>query len=264
MDKGLQTYQHPPKVALVIGTFAAVPYIHLHLASWQRFFPSIPVLVADDGSPFHHELAELCSQYQVHFSSNPSRLRRTVGDMSSYVIGLDWAASIDADILVKMSRRFVPLYDWVLELQQLAIESQMPTFSQQCDHFNFGFRTECIAFDCQTWRQSGSYNQMSALVERNQPVFVEGFIHQLARNIASEHATAAAIEYMARHPRPSDRNGYAVWNIMATKRTTKLPRVLWHDCDGPVDYARSAALLGLSYSPDDFNDPNQGCGLGDP
>jgi len=104
---------------------------------------------------------------------------------------------------------------------------------------------------------------MKELVDCNRPVFVEGFIHQLARKIASECACASAHKYMRRNPRPRDRDGYAVWNIMATERTTRVPRVLWHDSDAPFDYCRAAALYNLDYGIEDFIDVNQGCGLGE-
>jgi hypothetical protein len=262
-DGGL-TYSDQPSIGLVVGTFAAVPYVRLHLEAWRRYYPGIPILIADDGSPCREAIKEICASYGVVFESNYDRLRRTVGDMSAYVKGFDWAASIGVQLLVKMSRRFIPLYNWVPELQALALMSQMPTFSQCCDHFHFGFRTECIAFHCASWRQSGAYQQIKDKVDRNQPEFVEGFLHQLTRTVASKCCCSSAQEYIRRNPRPSDRDGYAEWNIMANKRTTRVPRVLWHDSDKPFDYCRVAALLGLDFALTDFDDPNQGYGLGPP
>jgi hypothetical protein len=34
-----------PKIALVVGTFAAVPYVHLHLEARRRLYPDIGMLV---------------------------------------------------------------------------------------------------------------------------------------------------------------------------------------------------------------------------
>ena len=51
-------FSEPPKVAVVVGTFAAVPYVHLHLEARRRFYPEVPLLVHDDGSP---KSAELCT-----------------------------------------------------------------------------------------------------------------------------------------------------------------------------------------------------------
>jgi hypothetical protein len=50
---------------------------------------------------------------------------------------------------------------------------------------------------------------------------------------------------------------------MAEERTTRLPDVLWHDADQPVDYCRVARLYGLPYRLADFLDANQGFGPGD-
>ena len=253
-----------PSVGLVVATFAAVPYVHLHLESWRRYYPHIPLLVNDDGSPQRDRLRELCAEYGACFDSNDSRRRRTVGDMSAYVRGLEWIDARQIDILVKMSRRFLPCYNWVPKLQTLAWRSQMPTYSQCCRHFNFGFRTECIGFHGPTWRVSGGYDRMRELVERNEPTFVEGFVHQLAREAAAKHACGSAHEYLRQNPRKPEEDGYAVWDIMPDRRTTRIDRLLWHDCDGPFDYWRLATILGLTYSLQDFEDVNQGFGLGDP
>ncbi|HWE96463.1 MAG TPA: hypothetical protein VG269_21050 [Tepidisphaeraceae bacterium] len=256
-------YSSPgPSIGLVVGTFAAVPYVHLQLESRRRHYPHIPLLVNDDGSPMGDELRELCGRYDAACISNSHRLRQTVGDLSAYVNGFDWAASLGLDILVKFSRRFIPLHDWSKGLQDLAFESQLPTFSQSCDHFNFGFRTECIGFHCQSWRASGAYERVREQVARNEPIFVEGFLHQLARQTAAESACEASREYVRRHPRPPDRDGYAAWNLMPARRTTRRADLLWHDADGPFDYARAAAAMGLGYVERDFEDANQALGVG--
>jgi hypothetical protein len=252
-----------PSIGIVIGTFAAIPYVHLHLEMWQRFYSDVPVLVSDDGSPFAENIAGVCGRYGVSFVTGKQRHRRTIGDLSAFVRGFAWAEGKNIDILVKMSRRFIPCANWVPQLQELADISQMPTFSQCCNHFRFGFRTECIALHCGSWATSGALLAMQDRVEVGAPIFVEGFIHQLARRVASEHACAVAREYMARHPRAKDRDGYAEWPIMPDRRTTKPPLAFWHDCDIPEDYARAARLVGLGYIADDFKDPNQGCGLGE-
>ena len=253
-----------PRIGVVVGTFAAIPYIHLHLENWRRHYPQTPLLINDDGSPYIDELEALCVRYGASLIRNECRLRQTVGDMSAYVNGFDWAQSQGIEILVKLSRRFLPCYDWVAELQALAFRSQMPTFSQTCNHFNFGFRTECIGFHCESWRASGALDAIRGHVTRNEPVFVEGFIHQLARKTATDYSSSAAKDYMRQNPRPPDRDGYAVWSIMPDRRTTRIPQLLWHDCDGPFDYCRAAAIYGLSYTAKEFEDANQGCGQGEP
>ena len=253
-----------PSVGVVIGTFAAVPYVHLQLESWRRHYPEIPLLVNDDGSPYTGELRELCGRYGAEFIANTRRMRRTVGDMSAYVQGFDWAESLGLELLVKLSRRFIPLHDWLPEFQRLAYRTQYATYSQCCDHFNFGFRTECIGFHVPTWLASDSLLHLRQAVHDNTPCFVEGRIHELAREVHCEllQRCRLAREYQQAHPRPADRNAYGVWTIMTERRVDRQPGLLWHDCESPFDYCRVARTYGLNYRVEDFIDPNQGCGLG--
>jgi hypothetical protein len=105
---------------------------------------------------------------------------------------------------------------------------------------------------------------MRGHVERNEPVFVEGFIHQLAREIAWDYSCDTARAYLRDSPRPADRDGYAPWGLMLESRIARAPGFLWHDRDEPVDYCRMASAFGLPYTVEDFNDPNQGRGSGEP
>ncbi len=253
-----------PSVGVVVGTFAAVPYVHLHLESWRRHYPGVPLLVNDDGSPHAGELRSLCSLYGVDFVANAKRLRRCVGDLSAYVHGFDWAQSLGLDLLVKLSRRFIPLHNWVPGFQRLAYQSQYATFSQCCNHFNFGFRTECIGFHVPVWLASDSLPRLRQAVRDNAPCFVEGRIHELAREVHCGvlQRCRRAREYQEAHPRPEDRNAYGVWTIMAECRVDRRPEVLWHDGDSPFDYCRVSRAYGLPYCVEDFVDPNQGLGLG--
>lgn len=261
MQRIIETQQ--PNVALVIATFAGVPYVHLALESWHRNHPETPVLVHDDGSHHAETLHGLCRRYGAHFFSNPRRMRRTVGDLSAFLHGMEWASGLGSALLVKMSRRFIPLVNWVPELQQLAWFTQYATYSQRCRHFNFGFRTECIALHLPSWTGSPVFGELRAAVERNEPLFVEGYIHNLARQV---HGTACEVnrQHEHLHPRQPDSNAYGIWMLMPDSRTSRCPRLLWHDCEDPVDYARAAQLYGLGYSADDFLDANQGGGLGQP
>jgi len=248
-----------PSVALVIGTFAAVPYVHLALESSRRYYPAVPLLVVDDGSPEAPRLEALCREYGVGFRGNPWRSGHTIGDIRSCICGLDWAASLGVELLVKMSRRFIPLHDWTPALQAIAWESQYATFSQRCLHFSFGFRTECIGFHVPSWRSPSVRTGLGEIVERNQPVFVEGCLHRFARGIQAS-ACDLNRRHQALYPRPADSDAYGIWPIMPDRRMTKKSDILWHDCDAPADYCRIARDFGLSYSVEDFLDPDHGHG----
>jgi hypothetical protein len=248
-----------PSIGVVIGTF---PYVHLQLESWRRNYPSVLLLVSDDCSPLQSDLQVMCETYGADFVTRPFRGRWTVGDMTSYLHGFDWAARQGIEILVKFSRRFVPLADWVPGLQQLCYASQSATYSHRCEHFNFGFRTECIGFHVKTWFDRGAVDKIRRPVQNNEPVFVEGYIHGLARDIQSTSLCEVNDAYVKAHPSPRDADAYAVWELMAPARTKRRPDVLWHDCESSLDYARVAAIYGLPYNETDFADPNQGHGLG--
>ncbi len=247
------------QVGIVIGTFAAVPYIHLALECRKRFYPDVPVLVNDDGSPEEPKLRQLCRHYGADFITNEIRKRPTVGDVSAFVNGLMWAHERRLDLLVKLSRRFIPLHNWVHPLQQLAWQTQYATYSNECRHFQYGFRTECMAMHVASWRKAPVFEHMRELVQRDEPLFVEGYIHNLAREIHQGNCGVNR-EYERRYPRPPDENAYGVWDLTGEDRTVRRASVLWHDCDDPLDYARAANLLGLAYSAVDFEDPNQGHG----
>lgn len=248
-------------MGLVIATFAAVPFVHLALESWRRNYPHVPVLVCDDGSPREEQLRTLCSTYGASFARNGARARASVGDMSAFVRGFDWAREAELQILVKMSRRFIPLTDWVPELWALARETQYATYSNRCAHFNFGFRTECTAFHVRSWFDAGAVEELRARVARNEPAFVEGYVHDFCRHV-HERRCEANQEFERHHPRPPDADGYGVWNIMPDSRMTRKADLLWHDSEAPVDYHRASVLYGLPYRLEDFVDPNEGLGDG--
>ena len=250
-----------PSVGIVIGTFAAVPYIHLALECRKRFYGNVPLLLNDDGSPEGPNLRHLCRHYDADFTTNSVRKRRTVGDISAFVNGLKWAADRGLDVLAKLSRRFVPLYNWIPDLQQLAWKTQYATYSNECRYFQYGFRTECIAMHVGSWRHAPAFDRMQALVCSNESTFVEGYVHNLAREI-HQHNCKANREYEQRYPRSPEKDAFGLWELTGVDRTIRRAEVLWHDCDSSIDYARVARLLGLAYSAIDFEDANHGHGDG--
>jgi hypothetical protein len=97
-------------------------------------------------------------------------------------------------------------------------------------------------------------------VDENKPTFVEGLIHQIARQIHSDSQCVHYLKYVEMNPRPPQADAYAVWPLMPKRRTEKSDLILWHDCDTAIDYARLARLWRLPYGIEDFTDPNQGFG----
>lgn len=258
-----QLYHGLPTIGVVIGTYAAMPYVHLQLESWRRFCSNAPLLVHDDASPKSDELKHLCRNYGVSFQSNKVRQPHHLGDLTAFVGGLKWADQKKVDILVKISRRWLFLSEWVEDLKELAFESQCATFTNYTTGYGFGFRTECIGLATKRWATPEFYRQTAAAIRRKLHVFVEAYMHQ--HSIQFEKANCLqAIRWKQEHRMPSDKAGYASWGVMGTDRCTsdRERRWLWHDCDQPSAYARIAKLWGLPYTEKDFEDPNQGGGVG--
>jgi hypothetical protein len=250
----------PLTIGVVIGTFAAVPYIHLQLEARRRLYPHVPLLVHDDASPAQEELRRLCAEYGCEFESNDRRLPTHVGDVSCFVGGLLWAQRNNLDVVVKLSRRFLPLEDWTTELRDLALASQYPTYSNVTKSFGFGFRSECVGMAVREWISGRAHEQLAMIAMAPQPPFVEALVHNIAKRL-TEFRSERAMRWDEREgPRPDDRNGYAPWDFMGTDRCERYPGFLWHNSARPGDYYELARQWDLPYGVDDFLDPNQGFG----
>ena len=256
-------YERPPSVGVVVGTYAAVPYVHLQLEARRRLFPNVPMFVHDDGSHEQERLKELCDRYGADFEANSERLPHHLGDLSAFVGGLKWAQCSQVELLLKISRRWVFLVDWTEDLQRLAMESQHATFSNYTRSFAFGFRTECVAMATRQWAVPGFFRDAIEKINARKHVFVENYIHVLAIKL-HEQSGAQALRWTSEHPVPHERRGYAAWDLMGTDRIDRNPsgKYLWHDSHSPRNYASQAAAWGLPYTLGDFADPNQGGGFG--
>lgn len=148
----LQKISKNTKIGLVIGTYGSPTIIHLFLKSAKKNFSDIPVLIHDDHSDHQRELMKFARYYNCEFQSNPRRLGHEPGDVSSYANGLIWAYKNKIDILVKMSRRFIPFHDWAKDLLQLAIRFQHITYTNDFKpKLNDWLQMQCIAFYVPTW-----------------------------------------------------------------------------------------------------------------
>jgi hypothetical protein len=253
-------FAFPPAVGLVVGTYGSVPYVHLQLEARRRFYPDVSLLVHDDGSSKGDELRRLCEEYGCEFETNESRRLTNIGDISCFLGGLLWAQWRHLDLLVKVSRRFLPVVNWVPELQELAMASQYATYSNFTESFNFGFRSECVGMAVNEWIDHRVHEQLAAIALGPREPFVEAVLHNIARRLAATRCEQAVQWDKARGLRPSDRDGYAPWEFMGTDRCRRYPQFLWHDSASPEDYHRLACEWGLAYSMEDFLDPNQGFG----
>lgn len=253
-------FTKPPRVAIVIGNFAAIPYIHLQLEARRRFYPETPLLVQDDCSPFGKELSSLCREYGAEFASNTTRFPASKGDMTAMVHGMAWAREQGIELLVKFSRRFIPRVRWTDDFVALAMKAQYATYCAWTTSFNFGFRSEAVGFAVEEWFRLGLCDALIERITTTPRTFVEGFVHGLARRAAEQNTLAAIAFDEEIGQRPTDRNCYAPWPFLGTDRRAQMPGYLWHDWSRARDYALLAQEWGLSYKDTDFADPNMGCG----
>ena len=237
-------YLQPPRIGLVIGTFAALPHIHLQLEAWKRNSHDVPLLVVDDHSHQRLALQALCHRYGAEFFSSAERRGHTTGDMHVFGQAIEWAEAQGLDLAVKMSRRWVPLLPWAEDLQALAMESQYPTFSSRCVFHNFGFRSECVAMHVPSWRQYGGLDFICAEILEKRQVLVEAVIHAAARKV-HEHVRAASDPYEASHPHPPGAGGYGMWPLMGQSRVQSRADVLWHECSHAHEYHRALLQWGI-------------------
>ncbi|HAB16872.1 MAG TPA: hypothetical protein PLX89_10845 [Verrucomicrobiota bacterium] len=246
-----------PTVGFVIGTFAAVPYIHLHLESRRRSYPEVPVLVCDDGSLRGQELADLCERYGAEFWTRPARLAPTLGDLAAVATGMEWAEKRRIEILVKFSRRFLPLGSWVESLGSLAYAAQDATYGGECRDFGFPLRTESVGYHVPSWIAAGGLTGIRCAVAAGQYQFVEDFLYDLAVQVKTQCVSSSRGDELSEAS-----SAVRHWPMLGRGRLERRQEFLWHDLDTPVDYARIARLWDLPYGVEDFADPNMGEGDG--
>lgn len=249
----LYPIQKSISVSLIISTYASVPYIHLQLENWKRNYPFVKVLVHDDFSNRGDQIKEICKEYNVDFSTNSKRMGHQLGDLSSFYSGLIWS---DSDILVKFSRRFIPLYNWVPDLEKIAKQSQYATFSNICKNLNWGFRSEVVGMHTVSWKMPEVIGSIKNELLSKSSVFVEGFIHNLGRYLSKCQACKVNIAYQKRNLKENWCDGYMPWGIMGENRIKKVQNTLWHHSCSPQEYYAVSQRYGLPYKLEHFSLPD--------
>lgn len=236
-----------PTVGLCISTYGSVPFVHLALAAARRFNgDELKILVVDDASKDTGELAALCERYRADFISNPFRLQWQQGDIAAFGSGITWGAASRLDLVVKMSRRFIPLRGWVQELQKLAQETQYASYSNVCRGWGYGFRSECVGMSVKRWATILDEIRDRARVGM-QGALPEAVIHEMARTL---HIGACnqCREYERHHQPQQGEDGYCKWGLLGTSRKEKSNEYLWHESASPKDYSTIAQTFGINYS----------------
>ena len=230
------------KVGVVIGTFGAVPYIHLQLESLRRFHPGTPCLVVDDGSPQRAELEKLCEEYGAEFIGREKRMGHIAGDLDVFLRGIEWAKAREIELLVKLSRRFIPSGPWIDELRELHELHNAPTYNARCERWGFGFRSECVAMCVADWEHSTGPIVNNIPKARLSYLLAEAVVHD-----------CAGIAWRARNgnvPSEHDHRGYIPWPFMGTSKAEKSTRYLWHETHSTKEYKDFGRALGIEVSMD--------------
>lgn len=241
------------KTGIVIGTYAAVPYIHLQLESRKRFAPETECLVIDDGSSDSARLSSLCSEYGADFICRPKRMGHVPGDMQTFVQGHEWARELGLKLLIKLSRRWLPIAPWVEETERIWNETGAPTLNSSCHFHRFGFRSECVAMDVDAWKNSDATKSLRDHVSAcasHPPDLDCGRSGVLVEHVV--HIGAAA----ARGARGDGSSNYAAWPWMGDNRTNPMPGRLWHESNNTQEYVDLARSWGITqYAFSDFVQP---------
>lgn len=189
----------------------------------------------------------MVNQYKHHFSSNSEVYGHGAGDIMVSCAGLEWAIEHNIDILVKMSRRFIPFFDWTDSLLKTAIKSQHTTFANHCSHFKYPIRSECFGMFVQSWHKRIEELRKLAIpgvkVEYDLMDFIKGFERPTC--YLNDNYIINSGSYYAQY--------YGIWHEIGYNRMSKHPFVLWHDYSVKRDYLDLAVKYGINdYDLKDF------------
>jgi hypothetical protein len=253
------------KIGVVIGTYGSVPYCDLSVVCIGEQDGVRHILIHDDGSSEFEALKSVVSSDFMHIWHHTTGKRlgseghRMLGDISAFVVGIDWANANGFDLLVKFSRRWIVNRPWVDGLQELAHNTQYATYSATDTLNGLGFRSECCALHVPSWIESGAYAKMKAQVDSGvQPTYcAEGWYHELARQVHiwrndSVHRNDLLALSESLFKRSREWICYGLWPMMGLSREQRLPGIYWHNSRTPAEYAALAQEFGLPYTESDF------------
>ena len=241
-----------PQVGIVIGTYGSVPYVHMQLEARARLYANVPMLVHDDASVHREALSGLCRAYGADFESNSYHMPLGgLGDMTAFLGGFLWCKDKNLHLLVKFSRRFVPLVSWVDDFTATAVESEATTYSHSCISNGWGFRTECMGAHVGAWFKFGCVDDIQKNVLTHNQQFVEGYMHGLAGRM-NANTSLKNCHYLDEHPEHTGL-GFVPWRFMGVGRNIPDSHALWHNRNTPADYLAQAHAWGLTeYALKDF------------
>jgi len=204
------------KKAIVISTFGSPAYIALQIESARRFSPDSSILIYDDMSN-NIGLRDLCKQQRIELYSNHSRMGHFLGDLNSYIVGLEFAKNIGAEQLIKISRRFLPITSW----ENIPFDT---TVGNSDVAFNWNLRTEFVGFNVEMWHKQLSLKDYAG-------GFIENHIAEKAQKIGS----------------------ITQFDWLGATRYRDNGNFLWYNFATPLDYVNKGLEWGLEFTESDFN-----------
>lgn len=220
-------------IGMVIGTAGTPAYVHLQLEVARRMFgKSLPTLIVNDGDSFDElkPLAKLADEYGAELQYGP-QLGHSVGDVRAFVKGMEWSKANGLSLMVKLSRRFIPLVSWRHGLQVLAAENpNVSVFTRRHNDRSDGlFRTDAIA------------------------IRVAKFDNEKTQNILAETLTRPFVNVEPMFESLSRMNGgWAMWDLLGPNFYRPYAKAMQWRGLLPYHYGDLSRELGLPYEDADF------------
>ena len=173
-------FTEQPSVLLVVETFAAVPYVHLHLESRRRFYPDVPIIVHDDGSDETARLQDIVCRLRRQLLLAPGEPRTGPARPLRPPAGRSVRAALGLDLAVQMSHDFVPSPTGCRSCSTWPRRRSTPPTAAR------GTRAACGASASPSTRRAGRSRDAEARMERAIESGLSGdrpvgdFLHDLA------------------------------------------------------------------------------------
>lgn len=243
-----------PKVGIVIGAYNWPSIIELQIKVIKATCGNIPILISDDFSDgASHSPQPGCKFYQmqvlaeryplVTFYPNPQRLGHSGGDLSAFWKGLQWANTLNLDILAKISHRLlVNLPHWIQHYGSILLKRNNAIASQPCiqNGHIFPIRSECCVLNVKEWNRPEIISKLTPLVinPNGRP---DTDVENILWGIIQKHFHGIMEPLL----------------LLRKDRHLKNPGVLWHNANSLLDYQELGEKFGVILENDFTNIPSQ-------
>lgn len=96
-------------IAIVLGCYRLKSFIELNILRCRRLLPDVPILLSDDRSPESPQIEALAQKNECDYVVGEKRRSHFSGDWQSFINGIVFAREIEAEIVVKLSQRCIPV-----------------------------------------------------------------------------------------------------------------------------------------------------------